>query len=90
MERRIFLYCKFCGEKNDDDAVYCEGCGKKINSEKKKQIEIISEMKNSKNRNHNNDKIIQSNENSSEKVQPSDVDHTRGIIKYQSNRSYEN
>lgn len=24
------MFCKFCGEKNPDEAVFCKKCGKKI------------------------------------------------------------
>ena len=27
------MFCKFCGEKNPDEAVFCKKCGKKIKDE---------------------------------------------------------
>jgi predicted amidophosphoribosyltransferase len=25
------MYCKYCGQKIDDDSTYCSGCGAKLN-----------------------------------------------------------
>lgn len=28
------MYCKLCGAKNEDDAVFCSRCGNKLDNEK--------------------------------------------------------
>ena len=38
------MFCKFCGEENPDNAVYCRNCGEKLIEEVKK-AEIIEETK---------------------------------------------
>lgn len=38
------MFCKFCGEENPDNAVYCRNCGKKL-IEYVKKTEVIEETK---------------------------------------------
>ena len=34
------MYCRYCGENNLDEAVYCKNCGKKLKEEPKK-VEVV-------------------------------------------------
>ena len=34
------MFCKFCGEKNPDEAVFCKKCGKKIKDKITKKSDI--------------------------------------------------
>ena len=44
------MYCRYCGENNPDEAVFCKNCGKKLKEEVKKP-EVITHTTN-QNNNH--------------------------------------
>ena len=44
------MYCRYCGENNPDEAVFCKNCGKKLTEEIKKP-EVITQTDN-QNNNH--------------------------------------
>ena len=44
------MYCRYCGENNPDEAVFCKNCGKKLKEEVKKP-EVITHT-NNQNNNH--------------------------------------
>lgn len=35
------MYCKFCGKKIDDDALFCKHCGKQLD-EKKSSVTLLN------------------------------------------------
>ena len=38
------MYCRYCGEKNPEEAVFCKNCGKRLKEEVKKP-EVIEKPK---------------------------------------------
>lgn len=40
----LYMYCRYCGKKIEDDSVYCKYCGKKL-SERNAQTQIQEEKK---------------------------------------------
>ena len=34
------MYCRYCGEKNPEEAVFCRNCGKRLKEEVKKTVVI--------------------------------------------------
>lgn len=63
------MYCRECGEKNPENAIYCKNCGIKLKEEAKKTTVIESENINH-NSNYtyipNNTQTTKSNNNSSD------------------------
>ena len=51
------MYCRYCGENNPDEAVFCKNCGKKL-KEEVKQPEVITHTNN-----QNNNQNRQNNSN---------------------------
>lgn len=48
------MFCKFCGEKIEDNAIFCSNCGAKLTSEEKTNVlssEIIDTTTNGLNEN---------------------------------------
>ena len=39
------MYCRYCGEQNLDEAVFCKNCGKRLKEEVKKPEVIIEKPK---------------------------------------------
>ena len=43
------MYCRYCGEKNPDEAVFCRNCGKRLKEEVKKPEVVIEKPKTEQN-----------------------------------------
>ena len=55
------MYCRYCGENNPEEAVFCKNCGKKLKEDVKK-VEVVERPKENQN---NNQKSTTTTHNSS-------------------------